>query len=77
MSSNNQQVELPRVSLLATVGTIAGSADNRGTSAYNAGAIGPQQLMAAVSGLGILAQLLIASGVTEPSKAQAAFTNTH
>jgi len=34
-------------------------------------------LMAAVSGLGILAQLLIASGVTEPGKVQAAFTNAH
>jgi len=50
MSSNNQQVELPRVLLLATGGTIAGSADNRDTRAHNAGAIGSQQLMAAVSG---------------------------
>ena len=77
MSSNNQQVELPRVLLLATGGTFAGSADNRGTGAYNAGVIAPQPLMAAVSGLGILAQLLIASGVTEPGKVQADFTNAH
>jgi len=57
MSSNHQQVPLPRVLLLATGGTIAGSADNRGTGAYNAGAIGPQQLVAAVSGLGDLASI--------------------
>lgn len=57
MSTNNQQVALPRVLLLATGGTIAGSADNRGTGAYNAGAIGPQQLVAAVAGLGDLASI--------------------
>lgn len=40
MSTTNQQAALPRVLLLATGGTIAGSADNRGSGAYNAGAIG-------------------------------------
>ncbi|NWB50131.1 asparaginase [Pseudomonas gingeri] len=57
MSSNTQHVELPRVLLLATGGTIAGSADNRGTGAYNAGAIGPQQLVDAVPGLKDLASI--------------------
>ncbi|HDS1696497.1 TPA: asparaginase [Pseudomonas putida] len=57
MSTTNQQAALPRVLLLATGGTIAGSADNRGSGAYNAGAIGAQQLVSSVAGLGDLASL--------------------
>ncbi|WP_054892005.1 MULTISPECIES: asparaginase [unclassified Pseudomonas] len=57
MSTTNQQAALPRALLLATGGTIAGSADNRGSGAYNAGAIGAQQLVSSVAGLGDLATL--------------------
>lgn len=57
MSTTNQQATLPRVLLLATGGTIAGSADTRGSGAYNAGAIGAQQLVYSVAGLGDLASL--------------------
>lgn len=57
MSATTQQSSLPHVLLLATGGTIAGSADNRGSGAYNAGAIGAQQLVSSVAGLGDLAAI--------------------
>lgn len=57
MSTTTQKAALPRVLLLATGGTIAGSADNRGSGAYNSGAIGAQQLISSVAGLGDLASL--------------------
>lgn len=57
MNTSPQKVALPRVLLLATGGTIAGSADSRGSGAYNAGAIGAQQLISSVAGLGELASL--------------------
>lgn len=48
---------LPRVAVLATGGTIAGQADSRAANAYNAGAVGAQQLVQAVPGIEKLAQL--------------------
>lgn len=57
MNTTTQKTNLPRVLLLATGGTIAGSADSRGSGAYNSGAIGAQQLISSVAGLGDLASL--------------------
>jgi len=57
MTKINHEIALPHVLLLATGGTIAGSADTRGSGAYNAGAIGAQQLVSSVAGLGDLAAL--------------------
>ncbi|CAB3779525.1 L-asparaginase [Paraburkholderia caffeinitolerans] len=49
---------LPRVAVLATGGTIAGSApDAANTAGYQAGVIGVAQLLAAVPGLDALAQI--------------------
>ncbi|NLP64194.1 asparaginase [Paraburkholderia sacchari] len=48
---------LPRVAVLATGGTIAGQADARAANAYNAGAVGAQQLVQAVPGIEKLAHL--------------------
>ncbi|WP_241030603.1 asparaginase [Paraburkholderia sp. Ac-20347] len=48
---------LPRVAVLATGGTIAGQADTRAANAYNAGAVGAQQLVQAVPGIDKLARL--------------------
>jgi L-asparaginase len=48
---------LPRVAVLATGGTIAGAADTRAANAYNAGAVGAQQLVQAVPGIEKLANL--------------------
>lgn len=48
---------LPRVAVLATGGTIAGQADTRAANAYNAGAVGAQQLVQAVPGIEKLAHL--------------------
>jgi L-asparaginase len=48
---------LPRVAVLATGGTIAGKADTRAANAYNAGAVGAQQLIDAVPGIDKLAKL--------------------
>jgi L-asparaginase len=48
---------LPRVAVLATGGTIAGQADTRAANAYNAGAVGAQQLVQAVPGIEKLANL--------------------
>jgi L-asparaginase len=48
---------LSRVAVLATGGTIAGQADTRAANAYNAGAVGAQQLVQAVPGIEKLAHL--------------------
>ena len=57
METVSQSSARPRVLLLATGGTIAGSADSRGVGAYNSGAVSAQQLIDAVPGLSSLAQL--------------------
>lgn len=57
MASPTQQSSRAHVLLLATGGTIAGSADSRGAGAYNSGALNAQQLIDAVPGLGGLAAL--------------------
>lgn len=49
--------DLPRVVLLATGGTIAGAADPRSQSGYNAGAVSAEALLASVPGIGMHAQL--------------------
>lgn len=49
--------DLPRVVLLATGGTIAGAADPRSQSGYNAGAVSAEALVASVPGIGLHAQL--------------------
>ncbi|CAM2174218.1 L-asparaginase [Paraburkholderia sacchari] len=56
-TSTAASAALPRVAVLATGGTIAGQADTRAANAYNAGAVGAQQLVQAVPGIEKLAHL--------------------
>ncbi|WP_321953085.1 asparaginase [Paraburkholderia bannensis] len=57
-SNATQSAALPRVAVLATGGTIAGSApDAANTAGYQAGVIGVAQLLAAVPGLDAVAQI--------------------
>jgi L-asparaginase len=56
-SDQAASASLPRVAVLATGGTIAGQADTRAANAYNAGAVGAQQLVQAVPGIEKLAKL--------------------
>lgn len=57
METASQSTTRPRVMLLATGGTIAGSADSRSAGAYNSGAVNAQQLIDAVPGLSSLGRL--------------------
>ncbi|WP_027818331.1 asparaginase [Paraburkholderia bannensis] len=57
-SNTTQSAALPRIAVLATGGTIAGSApDAANTAGYQAGVIGVAQLLAAVPGLDAVAQI--------------------
>jgi L-asparaginase len=56
-TSAQAPANLPRVIVLATGGTIAGSADPRAANAYNAGAVSGQQLIAAVPGIEKIANI--------------------
>ncbi|WP_322053808.1 asparaginase [Paraburkholderia bannensis] len=57
-SNTTQGAALPRIAVLATGGTIAGSApDAANTAGYQAGVIGVAQLLAAVPGLDAVAQI--------------------
>lgn len=48
---------LPHIVILATGGTIAGAADARSAAGYNAGAVSPEQLIAAVPGIEKVARI--------------------
>ncbi|WP_322046824.1 asparaginase [Paraburkholderia sp. J67] len=57
-TQTTQSAALPRIAVLATGGTIAGSApDAANTAGYQAGVIGVAQLLAAVPGLDAVAQI--------------------
>jgi L-asparaginase len=60
---------LPRIALLATGGTIAGAApDATNTAGYQAGVIGVAQLLAAVPGLGAIADIQAEQAASIDSK---------
>jgi len=56
-ASDVPEAALPHVVVLATGGTVAGTADPRSQAGYNAGRVSPQQLLAAVPGIESRARL--------------------
>ena len=68
-SSSAPARTLPRIAVLATGGTIAGSApDATRTAGYQAGVVGVDQLLGAVPGLGAIAQIRAAQLASIDSK---------